>query len=191
MIDRAYEKWDDYENGRLLEEFSQNDSISEIAQAHQRSENAIIRQLKKLGIQPFSNSSETLGTEESAVDFEINYAPIIDVQEAFTRFAFVYGIVNKRKQIYFGFSDDVWKRIAQHNDDKGARATRNAGPWYPFCIQCTASSEDARVLEKKIHTQLEDYTRIYEKSLKQVLAQIGVSAHIDEFEFVSHKNWQG
>ena len=101
-------------------------------------------------------------------------AQLVDVQQAFRRFHFVYGIVNSRGRVYVGYSQDVWHRIAQHNRDMGAVSTRHAGPWFPFAIYCLAAESDARNMECSVRQNFRAFILRTEISLKEVLAQIGV-----------------
>ena len=99
---------------------------------------------------------------------------LVDVQQAFRRFHFVYAIVNSEGQVYVGYSQDVWHRVAQHNRNLGAVSTRYAGPWFPFAIYCFAAESDARARESHLRRTFDEFVSCTEASMKEVLAQIGV-----------------
>ena len=117
----------------------------------------------------------------------IHNAPLfelVDVQQAFRRFHFVYAIVNSKGQVYVGYSQDVWHRVAQHNRNLGAVSTRCAGPWFPFAIYCFAAESDARAMESLVRRNFGDFISFGEASLREVLAQIGVPLQFSKLSLV-------
>ena len=200
MNHRSHEPWTSSEESDLSHRFRAGASPSAIANAIGRSELAIRARLAKLGLLPALtteqiaelSSARSTGSDvdadrsavviltfagDSAQDHPIPNSttiPSVDVQQAFRRFHFVYGIVNPRGQVYIGYSGDVWHRIAQHNKDVGAVVTRNNGPWFPFAIYCFAAAADARALETSLRRNFSEFAMRTSISLKEVLAQIGI-----------------
>lgn len=198
MNKRSHERWSSAEEQDLVRKFRKGAYPSEIAKDLGRSELAVRGRLAKFSLLPpisaediekfrviRSDKTKTENESEDAiselpglgVQLENASAQIeaaIDVQQAFHRFHFVYGIVNPNGQVYIGYSQDVWHRISQHNRNLGAVATRNAGPWFPFAIYCFAAEVDARAMETLIRRDFKEYALRVEVSLREVLAQIGV-----------------
>jgi len=115
----------------------------------------------------------------------MNFDPDFDlVQQAFRRFHFVYGIVNSKGLVYVGYSKNPWHRIGQHNRDAGAVATKGKGPWFPFCIYCFASEQDARNMEMCIDKNFIDYKNQTETSLIEVLVQMGVPMNLNQVTLI-------
>lgn len=200
MNRRSHEPWSANEEYDLTRRFRGGASPSDIASAIGRSELAVRGRLAKLrlipplkteeiaalssvrcasiDIRPGSNTDHvSLDTEKQVMIDSIQSAfqtPSIDVQQAFRRFHFVYGLVNPRGHVYVGYAADVWHRIGQHNRDLGAVATRNNGPWFPFAIYCFAAEADARAMETSVRRNFSEFALRTETSLKEVLAQIGI-----------------
>lgn len=198
MTHRSYERWTTKEEGDLVRQFRGGTYPKDIAAKLGRTELAIRGRLAKHKLLPevsledieayrSNRSAETVATTSAEGDIspasvvlgevevqEIKFQATLDVQQAFRRFHFVYGIVNPTGQVYIGYSQDVWHRIGQHNRDLGAVETRNCGPWFPFAIYCFAAETDARSMESTIHRDFSSYARRVEISLREVLAQIGV-----------------
>lgn len=190
MTHRSHEKWTPEEEEDLVSRFRAGAYPAEIARDLGRSELAIRSRLAKHDLLP-SISAEVLTyftslratpseppskSEEvkSPASTETKSSVPLDVQQAFHRFHFVYALVNSRSRVYVGYSRDVWHRVGQHNRNVGAKATRNAGPWFPFSISCLAAETDAKALETDIHENFGEFLRRSEVSLREVLAQIGV-----------------
>lgn len=199
MTHRSHERWTANEEADLVRQFHSGTYPKDIAEKLGRTELAIRGRLAKHKLLPAvsledieayrsTRSAETVVTESAECDIapasvmlgkvevqEAKFQATLDVQQAFRRFHFVYGIVNPTGQVYIGYSQDVWHRIGQHNRDLGAIETRNCGPWFPFAIYCFAAETDARSMENTIHRDFSSYARRVEISLREVLAQIGVS----------------
>lgn len=196
---RSHEKWTIEDERDLIFRFHQGTAVSELAEAFGRSELAIRARLAKHLLLPPLNldeierpnsfqsppATQTHLSEKggktavpltgSSPPLETDSESYIDVQIAFRRFHFVYGIVNRRSHIYVGYSQDVWHRISQHNKDLGAVATRNSGPWFPFTIYCFAAEADARSMETLIRQNFGEFALRAETSIREVLAQVGIS----------------
>jgi predicted GIY-YIG superfamily endonuclease len=205
MQSRSHEKWTTEEEQDLLRRIRDGAFPSEIARDLGRSELAIRSRLVKHALLPpiseddlahFSSlrspPSEKINNDlenpelepaELAEAIEIHSTPK-DIQQAFHRFHFVYTIVNTQSQVYVGYSQDVWHRVGQHNRNKGAKATRNKGPWFPFFITCLAAEIDARALESEIQRNFDEFSKRSEMSLKEVLAQIGVPFELQKIALV-------
>lgn len=166
MAQRSYEKWTPEEEQDLVRRFKAGAAPSDIAAVFGRSEPAIRSRLAKLDLLCL------VMPPDGGIEGEVNSS--VDIQQAFRRFRFVYGIVNPTGQVYIGYSGDVWHRIAQHNRDHGAVVTAGRGPWFPFAIYCFAAEADARAMETFLRRNFAEFVRISEASLKEVLAQIGV-----------------
>jgi putative endonuclease len=63
---------------------------------------------------------------------------------------YVY-VLKSPKQFYVGFTNDLKKRVAEHNADKSF-STKNRGPWQLVYYEASASSVDARVRERYLKT---------------------------------------
>ncbi len=63
---------------------------------------------------------------------------------------YVYALMNKEHEIYIGYTHDLSHRIKQHNENAGAMATKNKGPWHIFSIEIFKSEKDARKREGEI-----------------------------------------
>lgn len=190
MTHRSHEKWTSAEDDDLVFRFRAGSHPAEIARSLGRSELAIRSRLAKHDLLPSifaevltyftslrAKSSEPpikAETVKSPADKETESSVPLDVQQAFHRFHFVYSLVNSRSQVYVGYSRDVWHRVGQHNRNVGAKATRNAGPWFPFSISCLAAETDAKALEMEIHRNFGEFLQRSEVSLREVLSQIGV-----------------
>lgn len=187
MTHRSHEKWTPEEESDLISRFRDGAYPAEIARDLGRSELAIRSRLAKHDLLPtisaevldyFTSlrapSGQALKVEEKSSFYKAAPLLPLDVQQAFHRFHFVYAIVNSKSQVYVGYSQDVWHRVSQHNRNVGAKATRNAGPWFPFSITCLAAETDARAFEKEIHGNFSEFRQRSETSLREVLAQIGV-----------------
>jgi predicted GIY-YIG superfamily endonuclease len=190
---RSHEKWTSEEEMHVLERFRKGVPTLDIAREMGRTELAICSRLVKHTSLPSIASCKLV--ESAVTDLEADRAHLardqhadwadapatpLDVTQAFHRFHFVYAIVNARGHVYIGYSRDVWLRVKQHNEDKGAQATRRGGPWFPFSIICLASEKDARALEIELQRNFAAFARRSETSLREVLAQIGVSFTFDE-----------
>lgn len=199
MTNRSHERWTSSEEQDLIRRFRKGAYPSEIAKDLGRSELAVRGRLAKFDLLPpisagdikrfkAIRSDKTKAENQSEVAISVlpslkvqiekasgQFEATLDVQQAFHRFHFVYGVVNPNGQVYIGYSQDVWHRISQHNRNVGAVATRNAGPWFPFAIYCFAAEVDARAMETLIRRDFEKYALGVEVSLREVLAQIGVS----------------
>jgi predicted GIY-YIG superfamily endonuclease len=200
MTHRSHEKWTPEEECDLLSRFRAGTYPAEIARDLGRSELAIRSRLAKHDLLPLisaevlaylaslrATSSELLSKVEevkSPVSNGKESTVPLDVQQAFHRFHFVYSLVNSRSHVYVGYSQDVWHRVGQHNRNVGAKATRNAGPWFPFSISCLAAEIDARALEREIHGNFGEFLRRSEVSLKEVLSQIGVPFELEKIVLV-------
>ena len=64
----------------------------------------------------------------------------------------VYVIQNPAKQIYIGLSEDVFHRLAQHNDGI-SKWTKGKGPWTLIWTSEALSLSDARKLENLLKRQ--------------------------------------
>lgn len=208
MTHRSHERWSAKEDQNLVDRFRRGSYPFEIAKAFGRTELAIRGRLAKFNLLPpvsaedikkfgALRSQETKPNdpgsfsalkENAAINHETDPSKIfeatLDVQQAFHRFHFVYGIVNPNGKVYVGYSQDVWHRIAQHNRDLGAVATRNAGPWFPFAIYCFAAEFDARSMETYIRSDFVAFAVRVEISLREVLAQIGVPILLTQLELL-------
>ena len=141
MTHRSHERWTAKEDQDLVGRFRCGSYPFEIAKALGRTELAIRGRLAKLNLLPpisaediekfrslrsqLTQPSEwgsfsTLNantTKNSDTVKSKTFGATLDVQQAFHRFHFVYGIVNPRGKVYVGYSQDVWHRISQHNRD--------------------------------------------------------------------------
>lgn len=190
MTHRSHEKWTPEEEADLVRRFCDGAFPPEIARDLGRSELAIRSRLAKHDLLPPitaevlayftslrakpSDSPDTKEDASHSATTEVVPSVPVDVQQAFHHFHFVYAIVNPRSQVYVGYSKNVWHRVGQHNRNVGAKATQNAGPWFPFSISCLAAEADAKNLEKETHRNFSEFSRRSEISLREVLAQIGV-----------------
>jgi predicted GIY-YIG superfamily endonuclease len=198
MTYRSHESWTISEEQEMLGRFKQGVYLKDIANSIGRTELAVRSRLAKLQLLPpvtakdiercrsrsstriERNETLVLPPEDSIPNAELLYErtkafeATLDVQQAFHRFHFVYAIVNPAGKVYVGYSQDVWHRISQHNRSRGAVATRNCGPWFPFAIYCFAAEIDARLMETKVHRSFSEFVLKVEVSLREVLAQIGV-----------------
>ena len=198
MTYRSHEPWTVTEEQDMIAKFRKGVFLRGIANSIGRTELAVRARLAKLQLLPPVtvedieryrpiSSTHVNGTEalvfrpqDSNPPGELSkkknavFEATLDVQQAFHRFHFVYAIVNSAGNVYVGYSQDVWHRISQHNRDRGAVATRNCGPWYPFAIYCFAAEIDARSMETQIHRNFSDFVLRVEVSLREVLAQIGI-----------------
>ncbi len=198
MTHRSHEKWTLEEDADLNQRFLDGAFPPDIAHDLGRSELAIRARLAKNNLLPvitaedlaYFSSLRAKALEPAIITSEnekpSNLEPIlpIDIQQAFHRFHFVYGIVNPRSQVYVGYSQDVWHRVSQHNRNVGAVATKNKGPWFPFSIYCLAAEVDARAMETHIHRNFQEFSLRTEISLREVLAQIGVPFNFSELALV-------
>jgi putative endonuclease len=64
----------------------------------------------------------------------------------------VYVLQNREGRFYIGLTDDVARRVAQHNADK-SRWTRGRGPWRVVWQSAQLSLTDARRLENRLKRQ--------------------------------------
>ena len=198
MTHRSHERWTAKEDLDLVGRFRRGSYPFEIAKELGRTELAIRGRLAKLNLLPpvsaedikrFSTIRSQAPESSEVVNHSIlestasknretgqskTFEAALDVQQAFHRFHFVYGIVNPTGKVYVGYSQDVWHRISQHNKDLGAVATRHVGPWFPFAIYCFAAELDARSMETLIRRDFTAFALCAETSLREVLAQIGV-----------------
>lgn len=197
MSNRSHERWTVDEESKLIQAFRSGAAPDEMAVQFGRSELAIRARLAKLlllpplseeqirqlspnttePVQPIavSEASDTRSGLTSSLALDASaQKPSIDVQQAFRRFHFVYGLVNPQGQVYVGYSVDVWHRVAQHNRDLGAVATRGNGPWFPFAIYCFAAESDARAMETATRANFNEFAARSQASVREVLAQIGV-----------------
>ena len=208
MTKRSHERWTSSEEQDLVRRFRKGAYPSEIAKDLGRSELAVRGRLAKFCLLPpisaediekfreiRSDKTKAESESEDAISVPTHlklqvgnaseqFEAALDVQQAFHRFHFVYGIVNPNGNVYIGYSHDVWHRISQHNRNLGAVTTRNSGPWFPFAIYCFAAEVDARAMETLIRRDFEAYALRVEVSLREVLAQIGVSITPSQLQLV-------
>ncbi|MFN2621232.1 MAG: GIY-YIG nuclease family protein [Chthoniobacterales bacterium] len=64
----------------------------------------------------------------------------------------VYVLQNSAGKFYIGLSDDVARRVAQHNSDQ-SRYTKRKGPWTLRWMSEELSLGDARRLENRLKRQ--------------------------------------
>jgi len=64
----------------------------------------------------------------------------------------VYVIQNHTARFYIGLSDDVNRRVSQHNDGL-SQWTRNKGPWHLVWQSAPMSLTEARKLENLLKKQ--------------------------------------
>ena len=64
----------------------------------------------------------------------------------------VYVIQNAEGRFYIGLSEDVERRLQQHNDG-GSRWTKGKGPWRLLWASEAMSLSDARKLENRLKRQ--------------------------------------
>jgi putative endonuclease len=64
----------------------------------------------------------------------------------------VYVLENREGRFYTGLTDDVARRVEQHNDDE-SRWTRGRGPWRVVWQSAELSLTDARKLENRLKRQ--------------------------------------
>ncbi len=198
MNQRSHERWTTAEENELICRFRNGHYPTAIALELGRSELAIRARLAMRGLLPPLSADDLtnllpsqtrsadppLGADEARSASPVpakqstfpaeESLPAIDIQQAFRRFHFVYGIVNPNGRVYVGYSQNVWNRVAQHNRDLGAVATRHNGPWFPFAIYCFAAEADACAMETLVRRNFGEFALRAETSLREVLAQIGV-----------------
>lgn len=79
----------------------------------------------------------------------------------------VYIIQSKRtKEIYIGYTNNLKRRLLQHNENKSL-STKNNGPWILIYCEAYRSIDDARGREKKL--------KYYGKALAQLKRRISKS----------------
>jgi putative endonuclease len=68
----------------------------------------------------------------------------------------VYVIQNRKGQLYIGLSDDVGRRVEQHNTGQ-SRWTKGRGPWTIVWQSDELSLSEARKLENRLKRQKGGY----------------------------------
>jgi len=209
MTHRSHEAWTPTEERDLIARFKGGEYPGDLAKSIGRTELAVRARLAKFHLLPSvtaediekyrtirhsvaepeletksASPSELQSSKPEGEEEKDRFVATFDVQQAFHRFHFVYAIVNPSGSIYVGYTQDVWHRISQHNRDLGAIQTRNCGPWFPFAIYCFAAEIDARSMELQIHRSFHDFALRVEKSLREVLAQIGVAIRSDQLALI-------
>lgn len=174
MKKRHGHPWTEEEDKTLVVQYESGDSIKDIAAVLERKTSAIRARLKKFEIPPVKTRTKARTKATSGSTPIIQPAlQVVDADTAFRRFYFTYILVNLSGLVYVGFSTNIWKRIAQHNNNLGARATRDRGPWFPVTIYCFASLRDAMEMEASIKRQFSQFVLCAKHSFQEVIGQAG------------------
>ena len=76
---------------------------------------------------------------------------------------YVYLIINKQKEKYFGQSEDLRKRIHEHNSNQ-SDYTKGKGPWEIVYYEAYKSKKDAL----KREYQLKRFSKVYQMLVKRL-----------------------
>ena len=57
---------------------------------------------------------------------------------------------NKNNKYYVGSTNDVERRLTEHNKGSGGKFTKLNGPWKLICFKIFDNADKAREIEKKI-----------------------------------------
>jgi len=56
---------------------------------------------------------------------------------------YVYGLMNHNHEIYIGYTNNLSRRLNEHNTNFGAQATKNKGPWVPCLVETFTTKRSA------------------------------------------------
>jgi len=73
------------------------------------------------------------------------------------------------KKVYIGFTDDLRRRIKEHNNKQGSKYTKNKGPFRLMYYEAYGSSKDAK--------RREDNLKLHKKAYAQLRKRIAKSLH--------------
>lgn len=62
---------------------------------------------------------------------------------------YIYCLISKRlKKLYVGFTEDLKKRLNEHNSGKGGDFTSKNGPWKLIFYEAHINKRDAQAMER-------------------------------------------
>lgn len=213
VMDRFNTKWTRDDKNRLTLYFKEGLEIEEIAKKLGRTEKSILSRLEKLGLRktkkitgcpssrfvgdgiPLDQNSNNFSPDVillNKIEYKDNARKLLYDEGRVERslldaFYFIYLIVNKEQEVYIGASQDVIYRVYQHNKNQGGKTTTGRGPWYPFTILCVSSKAEALSIEARSKREFSEVLSMYEMSLKETLARIGVELNIDKVKLLSER----
>ncbi len=188
MNDRAYVPWSSGEERNLVQMYRRGASVCELSCTFGRSQSAILARLQKNALAFFNTDPNIKATPSKSPDGEYfgvqTVRKEINGDSVIGRLFCVYVIVNSEGLVYVGYSNDVSKRIRQHNLGRGAVATKGNGPWRLGAILCFRSEGDARTMETLIRGNFPSYVRYFEMSIRDTIQDLGVLEQPKRFVLV-------
>jgi len=81
---------------------------------------------------------------------------------------YVYFIKNEVGKVYVGYTNDLRRRLKEHNSKQGGKYTKNKGPFELIYYEAYKSREDAEKREDNLKLHMRAYAQLkkrIEKSL--------------------------
>ena len=129
--------WLPVEDQRLRETYLAGNSISDLAQGHQRTKQAIRKRLIRLGlIEPEAGPENSESIVRTAEDIE-------------SICAWTYLLLSERGEVYLGATTQLRQRIRSHNSPESAQWTRGRR-WHLLAVRGFASRNGAFDLELEL-----------------------------------------
>jgi predicted GIY-YIG superfamily endonuclease len=181
-----------------VEKFSSGESVSSISASLGRTELAIRSRLGKLGLLDELSEEDVRRAVAGEMNLDWDKTSIVldDVQVLEEPCAVestrpvcdcmysVYALVNSEHCIYIGYSANPNHRIAQHNANNGATATRDRGPWLPFALYHYITESDARRSETHFRRFPDELVLRTRDSLRKALRDLGEDFDEDALSFL-------
>ena len=190
--------WSDEDEGSLVEQFSRGENVASISASLGRTELAIRSRLGKLGLLDELTEEDIRQAVAGELDLDWDQPSTVadDLQDSENSFAdestptvcdgmySVYALVNSEHCIYIGYSANANHRIAQHNANNGAIATRDRGPWVPFAVYHYITESDARRSETHFRRYPDELVLRARDSLRKALHELGEGLDEDALSFL-------
>jgi len=82
---------------------------------------------------------------------------------------YVYFIENETGKVYVGYTNDLRRRLKEHNSGKGGQYTKNKGPFELIYYEAYRSKDDAERREDNLKLHMRAYTQLKKRIEKSLL----------------------
>ena len=172
--ERTGQRWTDEEEAQVLALHKSGLKPAKIGEKLGRNSGSIRARLDKMSIETLENvleeQGEVIPSGESPKTAKSPEGRKSISNAAFNSFHFCYAIINRSGEVYIGYAINVWERILKHNDEKGAKKTKNKGYWQAIYIGCFSSEQDAKKQEIYYQRNFEEFKETHWFSLEQTLS---------------------
>jgi putative endonuclease len=82
---------------------------------------------------------------------------------------YVYFIKNEVGKVYVGYTNDLRRRLGEHNSKQGGKYTKNKGPFELVYYEAYKSREDAERREDNLKLHMKAYAQLKKRIEKSLL----------------------